>query len=283
MCWQCDHPGSTYEEYLEHFRGLIRRHGWAVQGIEGDGIHPPWAYTVGLTGYGEPELVMTGLQPGITTELLNSAAAHVLRPHTPRPRPGDQMLPSDGPLIEIVRVTEPSAHLRVAVDIYSPSIRALQLVHADDQGRWPWEPGWRGIRGGQPVLGIREPFPPRSLATGTPETSHDVAIREASRYLEDRGFSVLDHDWHQPDGDLDIVAVEGHSLVVCEVRTRSGTRYGAPLETVSQTKHVRLRTLAAAWMNAHDTCFDHVRIDVIGLLSEGRGGFTIEHVRGCLR
>jgi hypothetical protein len=62
-----------------------------------------------------------------------------------------------GPLIEIVRVAEPSAHLRVAVDLYGSSIRALQFVHADDREHWPWDVGWRGVRGGQPVLGIREP------------------------------------------------------------------------------------------------------------------------------
>jgi hypothetical protein len=29
-------------------------------------------------------------------------------------------------------------------------------VYADDRGHWPWETGFRGGRGGQPVLGARE-------------------------------------------------------------------------------------------------------------------------------
>jgi hypothetical protein len=28
-------------------------------------------------------------------------------------------------------------------------------VHADDRGHWPWDVGYRGVRGGQPVLGVR--------------------------------------------------------------------------------------------------------------------------------
>jgi len=36
-------------------------------------------------------------------------------------------------------------------------LRALQVVHADDRGHWPWETGYRGVRGGQPVLGTRAP------------------------------------------------------------------------------------------------------------------------------
>jgi Domain of unknown function (DUF4262) len=60
-----------------------------------------------------------------------------------------------GPVIGIVEVTEPTAHLGIALAIFGPEIRALQLVHADDRGHWPWEVGFRGRRGGQPVLGIR--------------------------------------------------------------------------------------------------------------------------------
>lgn len=155
MCWQCDHPESTYQDYLNHMRELMGRHGWAVQGVGGDRIHPPWAYTVGLTESGRPELVVTGIRIEPAARLLNDVAAHVL--HGKAPDPGERVSLTGGPLIEIVAVAEPSAHLRVAADFYGPGIRALQLVHADDRGHWPWEPGWRGIRGGQPVLGIREP------------------------------------------------------------------------------------------------------------------------------
>jgi hypothetical protein len=47
------------------------------------------------------------------------------------------------------------------VDLYGPSVRALQVVHADGRGHWPWDRGYRGVRGGQPVLGIRAPHPIR--------------------------------------------------------------------------------------------------------------------------
>ena len=64
MCWQCDHPGSTRLDYLEHISELIDCYGWAVQGVQRDRIHPPWAYTVGLTLNGRPELVVTGMPTG---------------------------------------------------------------------------------------------------------------------------------------------------------------------------------------------------------------------------
>jgi uncharacterized protein DUF4262 len=44
----------------------------------------------------------------------------------------------------------------VACQFYGAKIRALQIVHADDHGHWPWQLGYRGGRGGQPVLGNRQ-------------------------------------------------------------------------------------------------------------------------------
>ncbi len=85
--------------------------------------------------------------------LLNDVADHVL--HADPPKPGERIPLRGGPLIEIVKVTEPAAHLEMAVDLFGAKVRALQLVHADDRGHWPWDVGYRGVRGGQPVLGIR--------------------------------------------------------------------------------------------------------------------------------
>jgi putative endonuclease len=112
----------------------------------------------------------------------------------------------------------------------------------------------------------------------------DVLGREgeqaAVNYLEGCGFRILDRNWRSADGEIDIVAVERHTFVVCEVKTRSGTRFGTPLDAVGSTKRRRLRRLAAQWLAAHGTRFDQIRIDVVGLLRDGADGFTIEHVRG---
>ncbi len=102
----------------------------------------------------------------------------------------------------------------------------------------------------------------------------------ASEYLASAGLRILDRNWRCAAGEIDIVAAERRVLVVCEVKSRSGTRYGTPLEAVSRAKRARLRRLAVAWLNAHGVRFDQVRIDVVGLTYEGTGGFTVEHVRG---
>jgi hypothetical protein len=155
VCWLCDHPGATERDYTEHMRQLITTYGWAVQGVERDGIHPPWAYTVGLTEQRRPELVITGMGLTRATGVLNGMATHLL--HADPPEPGTQALLRDGPLVEMVKVAVPWAHLNTAVELYGDQIRGLQLVHADKRGNWPWDSRYQGGRGGQPILGRREP------------------------------------------------------------------------------------------------------------------------------
>jgi putative endonuclease len=102
----------------------------------------------------------------------------------------------------------------------------------------------------------------------------------AVRYLERAGLRILDRNWRSADGEIDIVAVERRVLVVCEVKTRSGTGFGTPLEAITRHKRTRLRRLAAQWLVAHGVLFDEVRIDVIGVLKDSGGDLQIEHVRG---
>jgi putative endonuclease len=102
----------------------------------------------------------------------------------------------------------------------------------------------------------------------------------AADYLEAEGFRILERNWRCADGEIDIVAVDRRTFVVCEVKTRSSTRYGTPLESVSRLKRNRLRRLAVRWLTAHGVHFDQVRIDMVGVTRDASGGFTIEHVRG---
>ncbi|MGJ3587579.1 DUF4262 domain-containing protein, partial [Lactococcus lactis] len=82
-----------------------------------------WAYTVGLSPHGLPELVVTGLPVLEAGRLLDSAADHVVR--VCLPSPGERFTVS-GRLLEVVRVARPWAHLLVSARLYGEGIAALQ-------------------------------------------------------------------------------------------------------------------------------------------------------------
>ena len=102
----------------------------------------------------------------------------------------------------------------------------------------------------------------------------------AADFLKRAGLVILDRNWRCSQGEIDIVAADGGSLVICEVKTRSGVRFGTPLEAVTRQKAWRQRRLAALWLREHGTLFDEIRIDVIGILRTAPDDFRIQHVRG---
>lgn len=152
MCWQCDNPDKTLADYLELVRGVITSQGWFVQHVEKDRWRPPFSYTVGLTAIGHPELLVTGLAPEKAGRFLN-VTAHGLMWHDDPPYVAGALHQwPESCTVEVVDVAEPAVHLVMADATYGPELRAVQLVYADDRGRWPWQVGFRG---NQPVLGPR--------------------------------------------------------------------------------------------------------------------------------
>lgn len=91
----------------------------------------------------------------------------------------------------------------------------------------------------------------------------------AAAHLERLGWRLLTRNWRPVDravrGELDIVAIDGETTVFCEVKTRSGTGAGDPLEAVTAEKLRRLRRLAHAWLVEQDRPYSVVRFDVIGV------------------
>jgi putative endonuclease len=98
----------------------------------------------------------------------------------------------------------------------------------------------------------------------------------AARFLTDLGYVVLDRNWRCRLGEIDIVATDGSSLVVCEVKTRGGGAFGSPAEAVTYEKLARLRLLANEWVKASTGRWPRVRIDVIAVVRTG-GVLSCDH------
>ncbi|HRW19535.1 MAG TPA: YraN family protein [Dermatophilaceae bacterium] len=105
--------------------------------------------------------------------------------------------------------------------------------------------------------------------------------RVAERYLVDQGLVVLDRNWRCRIGEIDLVARDGDCLVVCEVKTRRGSAFGTPAESVTWAKLARLRRLAAAWAAAHpEHSWGDIRVDVVGVVRPPSGPSLVEHLKG---
>ena len=108
-------------------------------------------------------------------------------------------------------------------------------------------------------------------------------LGDCAEYLRQAGLRILDRDWKNELGRLDLVAVDRHTLVVCVVRIRGRRRLGPTSRPLSIVARRRLRWLAGCWLKSHGMRFDRIRVDVIDLHQNGPGGYTIEHLQGVDR
>lgn len=72
----------------------------------------------------------------------------------------------------------------------------------------------------------------------------------AARWYEAEGYDLLARNWRCRYGEADLICRRRRVLVVCEVKTRSSSRFGVPAEAVTPTRQGRLRRTAAAFLQA---------------------------------
>ena len=113
------------------------------------------------------------------------------------------------------------------------------------------------------------------------KTGEDQAVR----FLESKGYTILERNWHSSHREIDIIALDGNWLVIVEVKTRSSRDYQSPWEAVTEEKQ-RLLIKAAH----HYVCLKNidlpVRFDIVSLVKGGplpegavkQGEWVIEHI-----
>jgi putative endonuclease len=104
----------------------------------------------------------------------------------------------------------------------------------------------------------------------------------AARHFVGAGFTILVRNWRCEAGEIDIVARDGETLVIAEVKTRTTTAFGSPAEAITRRKAEKLRELAVMWLREHPEGGRAVRFDVISVIVPKYGPPQLEHLRGVL-
>ena len=102
----------------------------------------------------------------------------------------------------------------------------------------------------------------------------------AVQYLVGSGHTIVTRNWRCPEGEIDILATDGRTLVVVEVKTRSSTAYGQPFEAVTWRKSAKIRGLAARWLR-ENPWRGPVRFDVISIVMQKHCGPELQHIRAA--
>ncbi len=80
-------------------------------------------------------------------------------------------------------------------------------------------------------------------------------------FLQDQGVTIIARNWRIKEGEIDLVARDGATLLFVEVKSRTNSKFGHPLEAITPAKAFRLQRLALAWIATHDQWGADYRID----------------------
>ena len=91
----------------------------------------------------------------------------------------------------------------------------------------------------------------------------------AAAYLIEAGYEIIQQNYRFPHGEIDIVAKHGEYLVFIEVKYRSGSSMGDPLEAVDCRKQKRIRNTARVYLYEHGYSEEQpCRFDVVAILGK---------------
>lgn len=120
------------DQYAAWQRETIRRHGWALQAVLGDEEGPPFVYTVGLSGFGHPELILFATSQATAAAVLNDLGELVRAGH--ELAAGDTV-PLGSGTVHLLVFPESDGWLLAANDLYRlpgrPPVPALLVVPED--------------------------------------------------------------------------------------------------------------------------------------------------------
>lgn len=105
----------------------------------------------------------------------------------------------------------------------------------------------------------------------------------AADYLDRAGLTVLERNFRCRAGEIDLVAQDGNELVFVEVRTRVGSAFGTPEESVTLRKQRKMAECAYAYLAQHSVSNRPWRVDVIAIQLERGVVKRLDHYKHALQ
>jgi len=95
-----------------------------------------------------------------------------------------------------------------------------------------------------------------------------AAEKKAENFLGELGYAIIDRNFRSRQGEIDLIARDGETVVFIEVRSRTSSSWGLPEETVGPAK--RRRIIQTARFYAYRKRIDApMRFDVVAI-EDGR-------------
>jgi putative endonuclease len=118
------------------------------------------------------------------------------------------------------------------------------------------------------------------MAADTRKSLGRLGEQLAAEHFERLGWRIVARNYWTRFGELDLVALDGETIVFAEVKTcRLGC--GQPWDSLHGRKRAQVRKMSGVWFNERPgpPFFEHVRFDAIGVLIDNRDALVrLDHI-----
>lgn len=99
--------------------------------------------------------------------------------------------------------------------------------------------------------------------------------------LVERGYAILERRYRTRAGEIDVVALDGDTLVFVEVKARATNRCGSPAEAITRRKRRQLVAMATDYLARRRPSAAGCRFDVVTVAGAADGALTVEVIAGA--
>ena len=99
----------------------------------------------------------------------------------------------------------------------------------------------------------------------------------ACNFLKENGYKILERNYKNMIGEIDIICSKDNVLVFVEVKYRTSSKFGRPIESITPYKLMKIRQTATCYLKQHKKLDSNIRFDAIEILND-----EIRHIENIL-
>lgn len=109
----------------------------------------------------------------------------------------------------------------------------------------------------------------------TTKQKGDIGEKYTERYLKKNGYKILERNYRQKCGEIDIIAQKGEYIIFVEVKTRAQNFISRPYEAVDRRKMLKIKKTAALYI-AEKQPDSYFRFDVSEVFTDTQSGKAVD-------
>jgi putative endonuclease len=102
----------------------------------------------------------------------------------------------------------------------------------------------------------------------------------AAKTLKKMGYKIIEQNYQNKIGEIDIIAKDGKTIVFVEVKARKSGKYGNPKSAVNHAKQRKISMVALYYLKANEKMHSKARFDVVAIKA-GEGVHEIEVIKNA--